>query len=81
MFQFAQCLCFNLPDAFACHVELLAHFFQCVVRIHADAKAHAQHAFFARGQAGQHACGLFAQIGLDRGINWDDRVLVFNEIA
>jgi len=41
------------------HRELLADFFQGVVGVHADAEAHAEHAFFARGQRGQHAGGGF----------------------
>ena len=50
MLQLPQRLRFNLPDAFAGYAELLAHFFQRVVGVHADAKAHPQHTFFARGQ-------------------------------
>src|SRR5256885_9343736 len=37
--------------AFARHRELLADFLQRVVGVHADAKAHAQHALLARRQA------------------------------
>ena len=44
--------------------ELLADFFQRMVRVHADAEAHAEHAFFARRQRGQHPRGGFAQVGL-----------------
>jgi hypothetical protein len=32
---------------------LLAHFSQRVVGVHADAEAHAEHAFFARWQPGE----------------------------
>ena len=48
--QFAQGLGFDLADAFAGDVELLADFFQRVIRVHVDAEAHAQHALFARRQ-------------------------------
>ena len=50
MFQLSQGLGLDLPDSFAGHAELLAYFFERVVGVHADAKAHAQHAFFARGK-------------------------------
>jgi hypothetical protein len=53
--QLAQRLRFDLADTFAGDRELLADFFQRVVGVHADAEAHAQHAFFARGQRGQDA--------------------------
>ena len=41
MAQFAQCFGFDLPDAFAGNIELTTNFFQGVVSIHVDAKAHA----------------------------------------
>ena len=43
--QLAQRLRFDLADALASHVELLADFFQRVVGVHVDAEAHAQHAW------------------------------------
>src|SRR6267142_7099003 len=49
MLQLAQRLRLDLTDTFARHAELLADFFQRVIRVHADAEAHAEHAFFARG--------------------------------
>ena len=81
MLQLAQRLCLDLTDTFAGDRELLADFFQRVVGVHADAEAHAEHAFFARRQRGQHARGGFAQVGLDRGVDRQDRVLVLDEIA
>jgi len=45
--QLPQRLGLDLADALARHRELLADLFQRVVRIHADAEAHAQHALFA----------------------------------
>jgi hypothetical protein len=42
MLQFPQSLGLDLADAFAGDGELLADFFQHMVGVHADAKAHAQ---------------------------------------
>jgi hypothetical protein len=50
MLQLPQRLRLDLADAFAGNRELLADFFQRVVGVHADAEAHAQHAFLARGE-------------------------------
>src|SRR6185312_2169276 len=40
MFELAQRFRFDLADTFAGDAELLAHFFQRVIGVHADAKAH-----------------------------------------
>ena len=61
--------------------ELLADFLQRVVGVHADAEAHAQHAFLARGQAREHAGDGLLQVRLDRGVDRDHRILVLDEIA
>src|SRR5438128_12562380 len=79
--ELAQRLGLDLADALARHRELQAHLFQRVVGAHADAEAHAQHALFAWRQGRQHAGGGFAQIGLNRGVDRQDRVLVLDEIA
>jgi predicted esterase len=50
MLELAQRLGLDLADALARHRELLADLLQRVVGVHADAEAHAQHAFFARRQ-------------------------------
>src|SRR6266481_6233165 len=52
-----------------------------MIAIHPDAEAHAQDALLARRQACEHLGGGLTQIGLDRGIEWRDRVLVLDEIA
>ncbi len=52
-----------------------------MVGVHADAEAHAEHAFFAGRQGRQHAGGGLAQVALDRGVDWQDRVLVLDEVA
>ena len=81
MLQLPQRLGLDLADTLSGHRELLADFFQRVIGVHADAEAHAQHAFFARGERGQHARRGLAQVGLDRRIDGQDRVLVLDEIA
>src|SRR5882672_11718083 len=52
-----------------------------MIAIHPDAEAYAQDALLARRQACEHLGGGLTQIGLDRGIEWRDRVLVLDEIA
>src|SRR5271165_2477435 len=52
-----------------------------MIAIHPDAEAHAQDALLARRQASEHLGGGLTQIGLDRGIEWCDRVLVEDENA
>src|SRR6202008_1533534 len=47
--QLAQRLGLDLADALAGDAELLTDFLQRMVGVHADAEAHAQHAFLARG--------------------------------
>src|SRR5215210_764720 len=79
--QLAQCLRLDLADALARYRELLPDLFERVVGVHADAEAHAQDALLARRQRGQNPGRRLAQIGLDRGIQWQDRVLVLDEIA
>src|SRR5450755_2521311 len=81
MLQLPQRLGLDLPNTLSGHTELLPHLFQRVVGVHADAEAHAQDAFFARGQRRQHPRGGLAQVGLDRSINGQDHVLVLDEIA
>ena len=81
MFQLSQCLGFNLPDTFARNTELLANFFERVIGIHADSEAHAQHAFFPRGQAGQNASHGFLQVRLNCRIDRNDRIFIFDEIT
>src|SRR5690606_8473975 len=50
MFQLAQGLGLDLADPFTRDRELLAHFLQRVVGVHADPETHAQHALLARGE-------------------------------
>ena len=81
MFQLAERFGFDLADAFAGDGELLADFFERVVGVHADAKAHAQDAFFAGRERSEHAGGGFAQVGVDRRIDRQHRVAVLDEVA
>src|SRR5215813_2265128 len=81
MLQLPQRLRLDLADALARHRELLADFFQRVVGVHADAKAHAQHALLARRERSKHTRRRLAQVRLDRRIDRQDRVLVLDEIA
>src|SRR3984957_18767424 len=71
----------DLADALAGHGKLLADFLQRMVRVHAYSEAHAQNPLFARGQRSKHARGCLAQIGLDRRVDPQHRVLVLDEIA
>src|SRR5690606_37090170 len=48
VFQLAQRLRLDLADAFARDGELLAHFLQRVVGVHADPEAHPEHTLLAR---------------------------------
>src|SRR5215218_6509774 len=79
--QLAQRLGLDLTDALAGHRELLPDLFERVVGVRADAEPHAQHSLLARSQRGQDAGRRLAQIGLDRGVQGQNRVLVLDEIA
>src|SRR5690348_6941925 len=57
--QLAQGLGFDLADALAGDVELLADLFQRVVGVHVNAEAHAQHLGFARREACEHFAHRF----------------------
>jgi hypothetical protein len=52
-----------------------------MIGVHADAEAHAQHAFLARRERGEHARRGLAEVRLDRRVDGQDRVLVLDEIA
>lgn len=81
MLQLAQCLRLDLTNTFACDRELLADFFQRMVGVHADAETHAQNTFFTRRQRGENAGRRLAQVGLNGGVDRQQRVLVFDEVA
>ena len=52
-----------------------------MIGVHADPEAHPQHTFLAGGQACQHARDSFLKVRLDRRIDGDHRVLVFDKVA
>ena len=81
MLELPQRLGLDLADTFAGHRELLADLLERVVGVHADAEAHAQHAFLARGQRGQNAGRRLAEVRLDGRIDRLDGVLIRDEIA
>src|SRR5579862_5996689 len=54
MTQLAQCLGFDLPDAFAGDLEALSYFFQRMLGSIFKAKAHLDHSLFARSQRAKH---------------------------
>ena len=81
MLELAQRLGLDLANTLARDRELLADLLQRVIGIHADPEAHAQHPLLARRERGQHLCRGLAQVGLDRRVNREDRVLVLDEIA
>src|SRR5690606_10805566 len=69
MTELAQRLRFDLTDTLARDVELLADFFERVVRVHVDAETHAQHFRFARREAGEDAVRRLAERFHRRGID------------
>src|SRR5262249_13197126 len=79
--ELAERLGLDLTYALAGNRELLADLFERVVSVHADAEAHAQHALLARRERSKDTRRGLAQVRLDRGLNWEDRVLVFDEVA
>ncbi len=81
MLQFAKRLRLDLANALAGNRKQLANFFKRVIGIHANAETHTQHALFTRSERGQYACSGFAQNCLNRCIDRQQRVLVFDEIA
>ena len=81
MLQFAQGFRLNLADTFARHAELLADFFQSVVGVHPNAKAHPQNPLFARSERCKHAGHGFLKVRLDCSIHRDDSVLILDKVT
>src|SRR5207302_6835086 len=79
--QLAQGLGFDLADALAGDLEVLAHFLERVVALLADAEAHAQDFFFARRERGQHLPRLLGQVHVDDRIGRRGDGLVLDEVA
>ena len=81
MTEFAQSLGFDLADALAGYGKFLPYFFQGVIGLLADAEAHAQDLFFARGQSRQHFAGLLLQVDVDHRVRWRDDSLIFDKVT
>src|ERR1700683_3210739 len=81
MLELPERLGLDLPNSLTCHRELQADFLKRVVPVRTEAKAHAQHALFTRGQRGEYPRGGLAQILLDRSIDWQDSVCVLDHVA
>src|SRR5690606_23158495 len=81
MAELAQGLGFDLADALAGDVELLADFFQRVIRVHVDAEAHAQDLGLARREAGKDGVRGFAQAFRGGRLDRRDHVGVLDEVA
>jgi hypothetical protein len=79
--QLAQRLGLDLTDTLTRHRELLTNFFQRVVGVHADTKAHPKDTFLTRRERGQNPRRRFTQVRLDRRIDGQNCVLVLDEIA
>jgi hypothetical protein len=79
--QLAQGLGFDLADALAGDVELLADFFQRVVGVHFDAEAHAQHLGFARRQVSSTSLVTSRRLRVQRRVARRQRRLVLDEVA
>src|SRR5688500_4042996 len=75
MLEVAERLGLDLADALAGDAELLADLLEGVVGVHADAEAHPEHALLARRQAGEDPGDRLLEVGLDRGVDRDHRIL------
>src|ERR1043166_6458860 len=70
--ELAQGLRLDLADALAQHRELLADLVEGMIAGGPDAEPHAQHAFLAGIERGEHAGGGVAQARLDCGVDRQD---------
>src|SRR6185503_15791651 len=82
MTQLAQCLCFNLADALARYVEVLAHFFKRpLVTAVVESEPQTNYTLFTRAQRLQHVPRDLAQV---RSYHTRRRALtrlVFDQVA
>ena len=80
--QFAKRFCFYLANALAGDREMLAHFFQRVLRAAgAKTETHLDHFFLARSQCSQNLVGDLSKIGSDNGISRIENGLVLDKVA
>src|SRR5205085_6848732 len=81
VFELSQRFRLDLADALASHRELLTDLFEGVVGVHTEPDTHPEHPLLAGRQPGQDTGRGLPQIGLDRGIERKDRILVLDEIT
>src|SRR5215470_4290400 len=79
--QLAQRFGFYLADAFAGHLETLAHFLQSMFRPVFEAEAHLDDALFALCQCAQDLRGVLLQVDADNGVGRRYGHAVFDEVA
>src|SRR5262249_56547245 len=79
--QLAQRLGFDLPDALAGDLEVLAHLLERVVRLLADAEPHAQDLLLAGRERGQDLPRLLGQVHVDHRVGGRGDRLVLDEVA
>ena len=80
MAELTERLGFNLADTFTGYVEQLAHFFEGMVGLFADAETLAEHLLLTRRQIRQHGRDLFGELGIDHLFGGRDGLLVLDEI-
>src|ERR1043166_6797697 len=71
----------DLAGALAGPREALAHLFERVIGLLADAEAHAQDLLFARRQRGQYLAGLLLEIQVHRRVGRREALAVLDEVA
>src|SRR5665213_2780453 len=79
--ELAQGLGFDLADAFAGYVELLADFLERVLALAADAEAQADNLLLFRRQGLEDVGGFVAHVGVDDGVDGRTYPAVFDQIA
>src|SRR5262249_56948256 len=79
--ELAEGLGFDLADAFAGDVELLADLFERVLALAADSEAHPDDFLFLRGKGLQNTRSLVADIRLDHGIDRRADPAVLDQVA
>ena len=79
--QLPQGLGFDLADAFTGHGEVLANFFQGVLRSVFETEPHLDDAFFAWSQRVQNLFGHFFQVDVDHRIRRRHDTAVFDEVT
>src|SRR6266542_3260530 len=79
--ELPQRLRLDLPDALACHLEVLADLLERVIALLPDAEPHPEHLLLAGGEGGEHLPGLLGQVHVDDRVRGRDERLVLDEVA